>query len=318
MAMFWNSKQWDPKGKHVYITGGSSGLGLALSKIVASKGAHVSIVARNEKNLASALTEIEGCRVSPDQIFQSFSHSLLDPSEASTALEDVVAKHSGLAPDAVFLCAGTSNPRYFLEYTPSDLSSGMDQSYWVQTYTAHAVTKLMVSQNRTGHITFVSSTLGLMTIPGYSSYAPGKHALRGLADMLRQEFLLYGIDVHIFFPPTMFTKGYEEENKLKPKLTLKIEEGDDGLTAEQAADILFKGVQKGNFQITGNFITDLFRASSRQAAPRNNWILDGLYDFVAYIAVPIWASGMEKQVRAHRDEHLKHLEDGGFVQFQKS
>lgn len=183
----------------------------------------------------------QACRVSPDQIFQSFSHSLLDPNGASAALEDVVAKHSGLAPDAVFLCAGTSNPRYFLEYTPSDLSSGMDQSYWVQTYTAHAVTKLMVSQNRTGHITFVSSTLGLMTIPGYSSYAPGKHALRGLADMLRQEFLLYGIEVHIFFPPTMFTKGYEEENKLKPKLTLKIEEGDDGLTAEQAADILFKG-----------------------------------------------------------------------------
>lgn len=63
--------------------------------------------------------------------------------------------------------------------------------------------------------------------------------------MLRQEFLLYGIEVHIFFPPTMFTKGYEEENKLKPKLTLKIEEGDDGLTAEQAADILFKGALLG-------------------------------------------------------------------------
>lgn len=117
----------------------------------------------------------------------------------------------------------------------------MDQSYWVQVYTAHAIAKLMVSQNRTGHITFVSSTLGLMTIPGYASYVPGKHALRGLADMLRQEFLLYGIDVHIFFPPTMYTKGYENENKTKPKLTLKIEEGDEGLTAEQAADALFKG-----------------------------------------------------------------------------
>lgn len=43
------------------------------------------------------------------------------------------------------------------------------------------------------------------------------------------------------------------------------------------------GVQKGNFQITGNFITDLFRVSSRQASPRHNWILDGLLDFVAYV-----------------------------------
>jgi len=53
--------------------------------------------------------------------------------------------------------------------------------------------------------------------------------------------LLYGIDVHIFFPPTMYTPGYEEENKLKPKITLKIEETDDGLTPDLAALRLFKG-----------------------------------------------------------------------------
>lgn len=53
--------------------------------------------------------------------------------------------------------------------------------------------------------------------------------------------LLYGINVHIFFPPTMFTPGYEEENKTKPKITLKIEESDTGLTSDQAALALFQG-----------------------------------------------------------------------------
>jgi len=53
--------------------------------------------------------------------------------------------------------------------------------------------------------------------------------------------LLYGIDVHIFFPSTMYTPGYEEENKFKPKITLKIEEADDGLTPDLAALRLFKG-----------------------------------------------------------------------------
>lgn len=53
--------------------------------------------------------------------------------------------------------------------------------------------------------------------------------------------LLYGIDIHIFFPPTMFTPGYEEENKTKPKITLKIEESDGGLTPDQAALALFQG-----------------------------------------------------------------------------
>jgi len=53
--------------------------------------------------------------------------------------------------------------------------------------------------------------------------------------------LLYGIGVHIFFPPTMYTPGYEEENKSKPKITLKIEETDDGLTPDLAALALLKG-----------------------------------------------------------------------------
>ena len=52
---------------------------------------------------------------------------------------------------------------------------------------------------------------------------------------------MYGIETHIFFPPTIYTPGYEEENKTKPKLTLKIEESDDGLTAEKAACGLLRG-----------------------------------------------------------------------------
>jgi hypothetical protein len=42
-------------------------------------------------------------------------------------------------------------------------------------------------------------------------------------------------------PVTMFTPGYEDENKVKPELTLKIEESDGGLTAEKAAEGLYEG-----------------------------------------------------------------------------
>ena len=46
-------------GQHVYITGGSSGLGLSLAHILALKGAHISIVARNQKKLEEAVKSIE-------------------------------------------------------------------------------------------------------------------------------------------------------------------------------------------------------------------------------------------------------------------
>lgn len=99
----------------------------------------------------------------------------------------------------------------------------------------------MIRTRKKGKICFVSSTLGYMSLIGYASYAPAKHALRGLADTLRSELQLYSIDVQIFFPCTMFTPGYEEENKTKPRITLKIEESDSGLTAEQAARSMLIG-----------------------------------------------------------------------------
>ena len=53
--------------------------------------------------------------------------------------------------------------------------------------------------------------------------------------------MLYGIDVHIGFPCTIYSPGYEEENRLKPKITLKIEETDGGNVPEVTASVILNG-----------------------------------------------------------------------------
>lgn len=63
----------------------------------------------------------------------------------------------------------------------------------------------------------------------------------GLAEALQSELMLYGVDVHIFFPDTIFSPGLITENKTKPKITLKIEETDEGMTPERWADEMVKG-----------------------------------------------------------------------------
>jgi 3-dehydrosphinganine reductase len=127
----------------------------------------------------------------------------------------------------------------------------------------------MAREHFPGKIIFVSSLLGYMSLIGYASYSPAKHALRGniaqtrprnlftylvagLAETLRSELLLYSITVHIFFPGTMYSPGYIEENKTKPKITLKIEENDEGLKPEQAAECLLRGVPF-RFQLSPSF-----------------------------------------------------------------
>lgn len=64
----------------------------------------------------------------------------------------------------------------------------------------------------------------------------------GLAEALQSELILYDIDVHIAFPGTIFSPGLEEENRVKPQVTLKIEESDDGAKPEVVAEAIFKGI----------------------------------------------------------------------------
>lgn len=71
------AKDWNPDGlvgplllskcrlslvlilQHCYITGGSTGLGFELARLLTQKGAHVSIVARNQDRLDNALSQLE-------------------------------------------------------------------------------------------------------------------------------------------------------------------------------------------------------------------------------------------------------------------
>jgi 3-dehydrosphinganine reductase len=119
---------------------------------------------------------------------------------------------------------------------------------------------MMAKQGVKGKICFVSSTLGYMGLLGYASYSPGKHALMGvftcdfggsstesrrpsgLVESLRFELALYDIDVQVFAPCTMYSPGYENEQRSKPTITKKIEESDEGLSPEQAARAMLAGV----------------------------------------------------------------------------
>ncbi|KAL1946736.1 hypothetical protein VTO73DRAFT_14840 [Trametes versicolor] len=309
--MWFFSKKWDPRGQHCFVTGGSSGTGLALALLLVKRGAHVSIVARNEEKLQKALAELEEQRQSPEQILKSYSFAVDSEAGSAAALQAASEAHGGRCPDAFFLCAGASRPSFFIDQNEESMRKDMDSSYGAQAFTALAATKEMVKQGVKGKVVFVSSVLGYFSIVGYSTYSPGKFALRGLAEALQSELILYGIDVHIVFPGTIYTPGYETENLTKPKVTLKIEESDTGSTPEHVADSIFKGVQKGKFHITVDFLGHIFRASSAGSSPRNSYLSDMFFALIGYIALPIWRLTVDSTVRAHRVEHEEYLRQQG-------
>ncbi|GAA6015353.1 hypothetical protein JCM11491_000396, partial [Sporobolomyces phaffii] len=290
MKALFRSSRFDPAAKHCYIGGGSEGLGLSLACQLAAKGAHVSIVSRSQSKLDKALAEIETHRRDGSQIFRAYACDLTDPSAAASTLRLAcrAIASSPDAPDYVFACAGGCVPGMFTSVSAAKHWECMEWNFRTCLNTVHeAVVAMKQGGKKGGKVVVTSSVLALMSFAGYSTYSPSKYAIRGLAESLRNELILYGIDVHLFLPATIFSPGFENEQKLKPDITKKIEGPDEGLTPDQVAKELIKGLERDDFYITYEPVGHMFR-NSRGITPRNNLLIDSFWSLVGTVALPIW------------------------------
>lgn len=303
--------RFNPRDQHCYIGGGSQGLGLELACLLASKGAHVTIVSRSQNKLDEALKKIQNFRISPSQKFASLAYDLTNVEGAEKAIDAASEPFGGRVPDHVFSCTGGAAGilGFFIELTPEQLQQSVNTNYWTAVWTARAAARRMAKQGVRGSIVLTSSVLGFFALPGYSAYTAVKHAVRGLAESLRIEFLLYNINVHCYFPATIYTPGFEEEQKTKPELTKLIEGADEGLPPEECARRLIKGLEKGHTMITSDPIGHLFRNSMRGMSPVSNYILDPIFSAVGQIAIPIWRKITERQIGSHIPQHQKEVVD---------
>lgn len=146
-----------------------------------------------------------------------------------------------------------------------------------------ASAKAMIAAGVRGRIVLVSSVVGLMGLVGYAQYAPMKYAIRGLAECLRSEFVLYGIAVQCYFPATILSPGFDEEQKTKPQITKDIEGADDQKTPAQCAACLVRGVERGHFCITDGLVGTLLRVSSGGSAPGHGLLCDTLLQIPARV-----------------------------------
>ena len=117
----------------------------------------------------------------------------------------------------------------------------------------------MKASGTKGRLVLVSSTMALTGFAGYASYGPGKHALRGLADCLRNELLPHGIQVHVAFPGTMDTPGLAIEERTKPTLTKLIEGSDQAQSPGSVAHDIMLGISREQAYITTDWTTDVLR-----------------------------------------------------------
>lgn len=245
----------DLKGKLSLITGGSSGIGLALAKKLAAQGSHIWLFARDSNKLEAACQVISAACLDPTQ---KVGASSVDVSQYDqvTAAADKLIQNAGV-PDLIFNSAGFAEPGYFSEQDLAIYRQAMDINYFGTLYTTRAFLPAMI-QRRSGYIVNISSIAGFMGVYGYSSYSPSKFAVRGLSDIMRYELAEHGIHVSVVFPPDTQTPQLEYEQPFKPPVLVEIDKANKVMTADAVADAIIKGVSHGQYIITPGFDSSLY------------------------------------------------------------
>lgn len=245
----------DFSGKHTIVTGGSSGIGRATAHLLARRGAHVSIIARNQRALDDTLAELDALRIGPAQRFRAVSADLGEWPQACGAVERL--SENGHTPDLLINAAGYCHPGYF-EKLPVDVFHDMMRvDYFGTLHPTKAVVPLMIAGGQ-GHIVNFSSVAGFFAIYGFTAYSAAKFAVTGFSEALRQELKPYGICVSVVFPPTTCTPGLERENRLKPPETMLIEGQSVERSPVEVAAAVLRGIERKSRYILPGLDTKLY------------------------------------------------------------
>jgi len=257
------------RDRHCLITGGSSGIGLALALRCAAAGAKVSLIARGPARLAEACDAIR--TATPAASVFVASADVAVERDVCAAIAAAETHHGPV--DVLITSAGVARPGYFEEVPVGVFERTMAVNYFGTVYPLKVLIPGM-RQRGSGAVVLISSGAGLVGLFGYTPYAPTKFALRGLAEALRGELKSTGVQIAIVYPPDTDTPQLAEENLTKPVETKALTAGGGLWTADAVARVTLAGLARGTFAITPGFQLTMLLWLQSILAPVLNWSFD--------------------------------------------
>lgn len=232
--------------KLALITGGSSGIGLALAKGIIERGGSVAILARHEEMLDNAEKEIQVLAANADQKIYKLKADITHAEELDVILTKFKSE-VGL-PDIVINSAGVAHPGKFSSMKPEIFHWMMDVNYFG---TVNVLKNFVaeMQQRHSGTICNISSIAGFIGVYGYSAYGASKFAVSGLTDVLRSELKPYGVQVSIVFPPDTQTPQLEYESQFKPFITKEVAGSANLMSPEAVAKETLDKLAQGKYVI---------------------------------------------------------------------
>ncbi len=167
-------------GRVAAITGAGSGIGRALARDLARRGAHLALSDIDEVGLAETVALCEGAGV-------KVTSQIVDVADRAAVYawaDQVVADHGKV--NLIFNNAGVALGATIEAMSYEDFEWLMDINFWGVVHGTKAFLPHLVAAGE-GHIVNLSSVFGLLGIPAQSAYNAAKFGVRGFTDALRIE-----------------------------------------------------------------------------------------------------------------------------------
>jgi short-subunit dehydrogenase len=203
------------------VTGASSGIGKAVALALAAEGVTLCLVGRRNEALQAVAAEAQGKAPQPfcyqaDLSLEGDIQSLIAGIKRDVKSVDILIHSAGV------ICLGP---------TASAPAEQLDSQYKVNVRAPYLLTQALLPllKSRPGQIVFMNSSAGLTARANVGQYAASKHALKAVADSLREEANPTGVRVLSLFlgrtASPMQASVYQMENrKYQPELIMQPED----------------------------------------------------------------------------------------------
>ena len=258
------------EGKTAFITGGASGIGLGIAKVVAARGARVVIADLRQDHIDDALAEFAGggrsnavTALQLDVTNREKYREAAQRMEAEFGGIDILVNNAGV---------GLEGPIVQATYADYDFGFGVNVGGVINGFVEFL--PQMIAHGRGGHIVSTASLAAEVVMPSHMAiYAASKAAVCHYCESVKAELAGHGIGVSVLLPGPVKSRihethanrpahlregsGYKEsEAKLGRRIV-----GDNWMEPEEAGRLVAEGILADQtYIVTHGFYKDAMRA----------------------------------------------------------
>lgn len=240
------------RDKIAIITGAGSGIGKALAKQLAEKGARLVVCDINQERIEQTQKELEKLGVE----IRAWQVDVSDYQAVKNMVDATVEQFGRL--DYIFNNAGIAIGGEVRDITIEDWRAVINVNFWGVINGIACAYPIMVRQGF-GHIINLSSIEGLVPFPGTVSYVASKFGVFGLSLALLLEAERLGVKVSVVCPGLVHTRIFDDAKmvKLEREKAIKPMVSVPGVFAEECARRILKGVERNQPIIVITFLAKL-------------------------------------------------------------